>query len=883
MLLAVFLALVLGIACPSFAVAGQPAATATEAVWPGARYDPRIPTLKAVAGHEPGEEITPPDQIVQYLKALAAAAPERTRLVEYARSWQGRPLHVLAIGSAETMARLDEIKAGLQRLGDPRGAPAAEVDRLVASLPVVVWLIHGVHGNEASSSDAALAHAYHLLAAQDDPMVSAILGQALVLIDPMQNPDGRARFLAQHALGRAARPDPEPLAAEHDEPWPGARSNHYLFDMNRDWFAQSQPETRGRTAVFLEWFPQVVVDLHEMSGESTYYFAPPADPLNPFISPEQAAWFDTFGRGNAARFDERGFAYFTREVFDSFYPGYGESWPIFHGAIGMTYEQASSRGLAWRRRDDTVLTYRDGVVRHFTALLATTHTAAVHRERILRDVLAYRRSAIAEGERGPLRAYVLPQGADPPRTRRLASLLASQGIEVRQAAEAFSLGGRAFPAGTYVVPAAQPAGRLLRNLLDPHVPQPEAFVKEQDRRRQRRLPEQIYDVTSWSLPLAFDVEVVTAERAVTARTEPFRPDTPAAVPAPAMARVGYLLPWGTGTAAAVIEAVQAGARVRVSGQPLTIGAREHPAGTAILRTAEHEPALLARVLAAIAAHGVEAVPLDTGYTEAGSSLGSNTVVAVKSPRVLLAWDTPTSSLSAGWARFTLERRYGQPVTAVRVASLRALDLSRFDVVVLPSGDYGTAIGDDLLRRLKDWIQAGGTLVTLADASRWAAREQVGLLGTPAELRDGRPDTEPSPEEQKPRAQALDYDEAVRPVREPPEVVSGALLRVLLDREHWLTAGSDGEIQALVQGNRVFRPIAYDKGTNVGVYGAQDQLVAAGLVWDEARARLARKAFLVHQPLGRGHVVAFAEDPNFRAFTVATELLFVNAVLLGPAF
>ncbi|HET7746941.1 MAG TPA: M14 metallopeptidase family protein, partial [Vicinamibacteria bacterium] len=315
---------------------------------PGARYDARIPPLKEVVGHDFGDEISSPDQITAYLKALAAASPERTKLVEYARTWEGRPLHVLAIGSPARMARLAEVRQGLARLADPRGLAAGEADRLVGELPVVTWLMHAVHGNEISSSDAALAEAYHFLAAQGDADVDTVLRESIVLVDPLQNPDGRARFLAQNMLGRAAEPDPEPLSAEHDEPWPGGRGNHYLFDMNRDWFARSQPETRGRTDLYLEWHPQVVVDLHEMGGDSTYYFAPPAEPENPYITADQRRWFEAFGRANAERFDARGFAYFVREVYDSFYPGYGESWPIFQGAVGMTYEQASPRGLLYR-------------------------------------------------------------------------------------------------------------------------------------------------------------------------------------------------------------------------------------------------------------------------------------------------------------------------------------------------------------------------------------------------------------------------------------------------------------------------------------------------------------------------------------------------------
>lgn len=880
------------------------AAAPAEPLVPGAKYDPKIPTLKAVVGHDPGERVTTPEQITAYLKALHAAAPDRSRLIEYARTWEGRPLHLLVIGSAERLASLDAIKADLKRLADPRTLAPGEADALIARLPVVTWLMHAVHGNEISSSDAALAEAYHLLAAQGDAGVDVILRESLVLIDPLQNPDGRARFVFQNLQGEAALPDAEPLSAEHDEPWPGGRSNHYLFDMNRDWFAQSQPETRGRTRIFLDYFPQVVVDLHEMGGNSTYYFAPPADPLNPHITGAQQGWFDTFGRANAARFDALGFSYFIREVFDSFYPGYGESWPIFHGSVGMTYEQASARGLRFRRDDDTVLTYRDGILHHFTAAITTAETAARNRERLLRDFYEYRRSAVQQGEKGPIREYLLVPGHDPSRTDRLAHLLAAQGFEVKRAEEPIKTGGRELPAGTWIVPLAQPSGRLIRNLLDPYVEQPEEFVKEQARRREKRLDEQIYDVTAWSLPLAFDVEVISSDRVTTAKTTtlteaslPWRliPEEVSASSSPAAAstngqtdsapRVGFLMPWGVGTAAAVVEGLREGLRMRSADLPFTLGGRRYPGGTVLVRTSENEPGMPARLRALAAKHGAELVPIDTAFVEGGISLGSSYVQPLKAPRVLMAWDTPASSLSAGWTRYVLERRYGQPVTIVRTATLPRVDLARYDVMVLPSGNY-TSLSNDFLRRLKDWINAGGTLITIAEASRWATRENVGLLGTTTELKGGKPDVEgqsSKPGEKKEDAsQPIDLQTAIAPERERPDPVAGAMLRAALDTEHWLAAGTDGEIQVMVEGSRIFTPLKADKGRNVGVYARPEQLVASGLLWDDQRPQYANKAFLMHQPTGRGHVIAFAEDPNFRAFMEATSLLFMNAVILGPS-
>ena len=863
---------------------------------PGVRYSDAVPTLEQVLGHAPGTAITPPDGVVTYLKALVQAAPNRARLIEYGRTWEGRPLVVFVIAAPERMAQLDAVQKGLQRLADPRVLAAGEEDRLVESLPVAVWLMHAVHGNEISSVDAALLEAYHLLAAQDDPQVTQILREALVLIDPLENPDGRARFVASNAQAMGPFPDAEPFAAEHNEPWPGGRANHYLFDMNRDWFAQSQAETRGRTKFYLQWFPQVVVDLHEMGGDSSYYFAPPADPLNPHITPQQIGWFNTIGKANAAKFDERGFAYFNREVYDSFYPGYGESWPIFHGAIGMTYEMASARGLTWRRTDDDLLTYRDGILRHFTSAITTLATSAANRKQLLRDFVAYRRSAIADGDKGKTRAWLVPVGADPARAHRFAQLLRDQGFDVLQSSEAITIGSRSLAVGTYVVPAAQPAGRLLQNLLDPSIAQPESFVKEQDRRRRKRLPDQMYDVTGWHLPSAYDVEVLALDRPVgTVRTQAMTALPPVTVPA---ARVGYLMPWGLGAARLVVAAQAAGLRVRFADEGFTVGGRAYPTGTAIIRSSENPADTAATLSKLVSEHRAEVVAIDSAFTEAGISLGSNEVVALKAPRVLIAGDAPTSSQSAGWARYVLERRFGQRVTAVRVSAFGQADLTRFDVVVLPSGNYSPALAGPAVQRLKDWVSAGGTLITIAEATRWATRDGVNLLDTTAELRDGRPEgsgggggssarpggsgggsssTPPAPE-----PKSIDLEKATLPKEEAPVSTSGALMRANVDPEHWLSAGSDKELHVMVEGTRVFSPITLDKGRNVATYATGETAVSAGLMWPEARTQLGNKPALIEQPRGRGHVIAFVEDPNFRAFMEGTELLFINAVLLGPA-
>jgi hypothetical protein len=857
-------------------------------------YDPAIPTPAQVLGHDPAGSITTPDGLVHYFRALAEAAPERTRLVQYAESWEGRPLILLAIGSADRMARIEEVKAGLARLADPRGLSRADEDRLVAGLPVVTALMHSVHGNEISPAGSSLVTAYHLLAARGDAEVDRILAESIVLIDPLQNPDGRARFVATNQLGAAALPDPSALAAERDEPWPGGRSNHYLFDLNRDWFVHTQPESRGKVRALLEWSPQVVVDLHEMGGNSTYYFPPAAVPSNPHTTEEQHRLFELFGRQNAAVFDARGWPYFIREIFDSFYPGYGSSWPTTQGALGKTFEQASARGLVLERSDGTILTYGDGIERNFAAALRTALTAAENRERMLRAYVEFRRSAVAEGGRGT-RAYVLDAGRDRALAERLAYTLAGNGIEVRRAGEPFRAGGRDFPAGSFVVPLDQPAARLVRNLLAAETPMDADYVALQRERRAQRLRDQIYDVTTWSLPFLWNVDAVPVDRPVgvpgrIVDPSAFHPWTDpgvasrveAAETAPPLpnVRVGYLLPWGTAGAAVVVDALAAGIPVHAAGAGFRLAGRDFGPGTALVRASDLDD-VQRRVLAGAAArHGAEIVAVESGFVETGISLGSNQMRALRAPRVLLLWDAPASSLSAGWARWVLERRYGQRVTAVRARSLARAELGGYDVVILPSGNYAAELGEAGAARLRRWVEDGGTLITIAEATRWAAREEVGLLATRAEQRAGS--SRPR-EDGDPGAQPIDLLEAITPEREAPEPVSGAILRVMLDGDHVLAAGAGAEVGAMVSGSRVFTPITLDRGRNVGVYAPLDGLVMSGIVWEEARPQLAQKAFLVHQPMGRGRVIGFAEDPNFRGYAEATQLLFMNAVLLGPAF
>jgi hypothetical protein len=870
--------------------------------WPGAVYDPQVPTHQRVLGYQPGERISSHANLIRYLEELAAANPSRMKVFEYARSWEGRKLIYAVISSEANIRRLDEIRASMRRLADPRVTPDSEAKKIMARLPAVICLAYGVHGNEISSPDAALMTAYHLLASRKDKVVDDILANSVVLIDPTQNPDGRDRFVRHFEQSEGLEPDPNPSALEHTEPWPGGRTNHYHFDLNRDWLAFTQPETRGRIQFLQEWYPLVFVDLHEMGSDSTYYFAPEAVPYNPHLTADQRTSLEWFGRNNAKWFDQYGFSYFTREVYDAFYPGYGASWPAYYGSIAMTYEQASARGLLMRRSDNTVFHFRDTVRQHFVASVSTAETAARQREKLLENFYRYRATAIEEGLKEPIREYILPRRGDTGAVDNLVSVLTMQGVEVKRATAPFSNGGRQYETGTYVIPLAQPAKRLIRTLVDAQVDMEADFLKEQERRRRKKLPDEIYDVTAWSLPLMYNVECVAAAQPSTGSFEAVaKGSRPAGRVEGGKASVAYLVPWGSAASSRFLTAaLRQGVRVHSTDKGFKQNGRSYPRGTLIVKVSENAPAIADTVTKLAAASGAEVYATSTGWVDEGVNFGSRYVNVIKKPVIALAWDTPAAAGSAGHTRFVLERQYGFPVTPVRTQVLATTDLSRFDVIILPDGGaYANTLGPNGLRRLRDWVSAGGTLIAVGGAVSAMADQRAGLLSValenqpraPGETPSRRPEGAQQPAGAAPQdgrapgrliADEKAFEAAIQADTEAPDEVPGVLVRARLDEDHWITVGAGETVHAMYNGRGIYTPVKLDRGVNAAVFLGPDRLLASGYLWEENRKQLSHKPLVIVQREGRGNVIGFTTDPNFRAYLDGMNILFLNAVFRGPA-
>ncbi len=847
---------------------------------PEAKLDAKIPTSKSVLRYAWGDDISSHAQVEVYLRALAKAAPTKTKLVQYGTSQAGRSLSYLVISSPENIAKLPTVQANNLKLADPRTIKAEQAKSLIENSPAVIWLAYCVHGNEISPTDAALLTAYHLVA-DTRPETKKLLEDLVVIIDPLQNPDGRDRFVNAYRDTRGVFDQPHKLANERAEVWPRGRSNHYWFDMNRDWFRHSQKEVKHKVAAYLDWNPQIYVDAHEMGSDSTFYFPPPTEPKNPFLLPKQHQWFGKLGKYQASWFDKYGFGYMTREVFDAFYPGYGSEWPTLQGGLGVLWEQASARGRVVNRSDQTRLTYHDGVRNHYISGIATLLFAAKNRMQLLQNFYDTKKSAIQLGIDGPVKHYFVPRKNRPQRSVRFVQMLRRNGIEVRVLNKDLSVECtdiknaettlRVIPKGSFHIPVAQPTARLLRALLDRKVEMDEKFLRRQLERNQLRLPDEIYDVTAWSMPLAFDVQCLALGTTSQVDSVAWKPGQKSASKV-ANAKIAYLIPGTDGAIRVTSELIKQNIRVHVSDEKFRINGTNFERGTLIVKIAGNPAGVHDAVKKVCQKYSVAAFPTDTAFVESGAHMGGPKVKWVRPPKVLLVVNRPTN-YSSGHTWHLFDHVLNYPTTRVRGTDLQRVNLSKFNIVVLPDGRYGSTsgFGESTAKKLNTWIASGGTLITLRGATEWAAGEKVKLIKNQIIKRVVSP-----------AKKSTDKDATAKPEKVTPDNVPGAFFRANVFQKHWVTFGSRPNFDAFYSGRLILSPTSETAGRSLVSFEKRDKLLTSGFCWPTSLDLLAETPYVVYRRVGRGNVIAFTDDPNFRAMYPALQRLFINAVMFGPA-
>lgn len=833
-------------------------------VLPDEPRNPKILAPQAFFGFPIGSRHLRHDQVVAYWKHLAETS-DRITLIPYGETHGRRPLLVAAVTSSENTRELDKIRQ--QRPALTTGRYRGELNEEL----LVMYMGYSVHGDEASAVNAAPLVAYHLCSSESKQVIDW-LKAGVYLIDPALNPDGIDRFAnwANEVRGRFA--SASPLDREHVQPWPGGRTNYYWFDLNRDWIPLVHPESQGRLKLFHAWKPNVVLDFHEMSGNSSFFFQPGIPARNNPMSPDKNLELTrTFAAEHAKRMDEADELFFTEERFDDFYAGKGSTYPDLHGAIGILFEQGSTRGLKFRN-DRVDRSFGDTVANQVRTSLSSLHAAHENRQELLNFQTAFYADALNSSRRDPKTAYLLV--GSPSRVEAAAQLMRRHAIRVYQPVDEIRFEGRTIQSShLIIVPSNQPEYFFIRSLMEP----------------MQNFRENIfYDVSTWHLPSAFDLDMYESHSDLPEAwlENPWRPaKSPAANEPPwdteSSAVAFAFSPLELGVPALVAALHQIGGRLRVSTMPirtdLSQGAQEWPVGTFfVLKQANRQRwTQVVNTLKRVShSQGVPVSPIHSSMTASGPDLGSDTMLQIPRCNPLLLVGSGTSNYSAGTIWHFLDFRMQQPATSIDTMNLADCDLRDFSCVILPSGAYGHWSADQA-SQIRDYVRQGGTVVAIASAINWLGNQGlINLLNSSGlELDADKPDPEiPNVRSDEQRAYANAEDERAL------ESIAGAFLEVRIDPTHPLAYGFSDSIVPVFRDHSSVFPQPRNSYKVAGSYAE----VISGYVSDRNRRRLASSAAVWVEPAGRGRFILIADDPVFRGYVRSSERFLSNAILLGPA-
>ncbi|MGQ0738656.1 MAG: M14 metallopeptidase family protein [Bacteroidota bacterium] len=809
-------------------------------------------------GYKVGARYTPHWKIVNYFSHVAASSPAVMKLEQYGETNEGRPLLLAFISSAENIRNLEAIRLNnmqLANLAKDRMAPNEE------TAPAIVWLSYNVHGSEPASSEAALL-TVHAFVNPADTKTKEWLKNTVVIIDPCLNPDGRDRYVNWFNSAVGENYNANALAREHREPWPQGRTNHYNFDLNRDWAWQTQVESRQRMKQYLQWMPHVHVDYHEQGYNEPYYFAPAAEPFHEVITPWQREFQTTIGKNNAKYFDANGWLYFTKTRFDLFYPSYGDTYPTFNGSIGMTYEQGGiSGGLAVVTEEGDTLTLEDRAMHHFATSLSTVEAASLNTGKLIKEFRKYFNNAVSNGV-GEYKFYVIKnETKDVQRIDKLLDLLDKNGIQYSSGSgtgkgynyhngkeETFSLSNN-----DIVISAYQPRSAMVKVLFEP----------------KSKLSDSVtYDITAWALPYVYDVKAYASKEKIAIGGNVTRVKA-----ANAETDYGYVMPWnGVRTVRATGQLLQKGVLLRYAEAPFELNGIKFDRGAIIiLKTSNrsHGKNLWNTVRGIADANNVQLYPVSSGMVDKGADFGSDMVHPLKAPRIVMITGDAISTTAAGgiWSFFEQELDY--PLTQVSTGDIQRIDWSKVDVLIMPDGNYRFLSDKDMTETFKDWIKKGGRVVALENAVAQLAKAEIGMKIKKA-----------GEEDKKDKESKGDYDALKRFEDRERDAISGitagSIYKVELDNTNPLAFGYPDYYYTLKQDDNLYEFLG-EGGWNAGVIKKDNQI--AGFVGARLKAKLKDGLLLGVQRMGNGSVICLSDDVLFRNFWENGKLLFCNAIFM----
>ncbi len=801
-------------------------------------YNPDIPTPQEILGWVPGTWHVSHDKLVNYMYRIAESS-DRIKIENRGKSFEGRPLLLLTISSPENLANLENIKK--QHIALTKSGSAS---LNTATMPIVTYQGMSIHGNEPSGANAGLLAAYYLAAAKG-PKIDSLLHNVVILFDPSFNPDGLQRFAYWANTNKAQNINPDPQDREYDEIWPGGRTNHYWFDMNRDWLPDQLPESRARLKTFHEWYPNILTDHHEMGSNSSFFFQPGIQsrthPLTPALNQELTK---EIGNYHAKAFDKLGSLYYTEEDYDDFYYGKGSTFPDINGGIGILFEQASSRGHA-QETVNGILTFPFTIRNQFTAFLSTLEAAQNLRKKILnyqRDFFANARKEAGGG------AYAFGSSNDPMRAYYLAEILKRQNVKVYKPSKTFDLNGRALHTDdAYIVPKNQMQSRLLKAMFE---------------KRTTFTDSLFYDISAWSFPLAFNLDFDDDARTDLAGDEITQLDPPS-VPLVKTGNYGYMINWGDYLAPGVLNAVlQNDLRAKVAMQPFSLEGTNYDYGSIFipLQNQEKNTEEMHSFLDSLAQqYHVRITGINSGLTK-GIDMGSRLMVPVKPVEVAMVVGEGISSYDAGEIWHLFDTRYNIKLTKLDTRNFGRTDLERYTTLILPNS-YGSALSEKDSGKIKTWLRNGGTLIAYKNSARFLKQNKF--------LDITLKKTE-NPAKNISFEQKDDFNGA--------QVIGGAIFKAAIDRSHPVNFGYNLNEINLFRDTTIFvekDSLSYE---NPITYTADP--LAAGYISKINLAALQGTRPFVHQNFGRGHVILFTDNTNFRAFWYGTNKLLMNAIFFS---
>ncbi len=850
--------------------------------WPGTTsYDAAIPTPQQVLGYTIGERHTLPSQVVRYFEAVAEAS-DRVTVRQHGLSYEGRPLIHAIVTQPKDQNRLDELALRQQRAivnfnssqealarptipgsdnTTPIDARAMEATNL-ADMPAVAYMGYSIHGNEASGTEAAILTLYHLAAGQG-PAVDSVLNNVVTIIDPLFNPDGRDRFTDWVNRNRGAVATTDPQDREHNEPWPSGRTNHYWFDLNRDWLPAQHPESQARLEMFYAWRPQVLTDYHEMGSEATYFFQPGIPSrTNPFTPARNQELTGLITDYSARALDRIGSLYYTRESFDDFYYGKGSTYPDVTGSIGILFEQASSRALD-REIPGGTINYGFSIRNQLAASLATLQATAALKDEMLQHSRDFYAGSSAYAKTLPTKAYLLPLRGQAARALELAQLLQTHRIQVYPVTGQVSAEGTTYGAGeALVIPTDQPQARLMQAILEPTTRFEDSLF---------------YDVSTWTLPLAFDVEWMPLGVLPKGQYDP-NPQAFANLHSELKPQQGNIIGNLATAYAAVIpydsyyapraayRITSAGGHARLLNEPsasVIQGKRvDLPRGSIVVPLAQNpigETRVRELIREIVEQDQVTVYAATTGLTPTGPDFGGRSTQLLRQPKIALLTGEGTSAYQAGEAWHLLAERLHIPVSLIDIDRIGQIDLTRYTHIAMTGGRYNSLDTE----ALQQWVRDGGTLLASHTAAPFVVDKQLVSLEEDKLDVDSLLVARDLPYAQVDEARGAHY-------------IGGAILQVKLDVTHPLAYGIDEDLPMFRQHTRFFLP-SKQPGSNVGLYA--DSPLLSGYLSSERLAQAANKAAIVEQQVGQGRVILIFDNPNFRAFWRGSERVWLNALML----